>query len=169
MERRAFWLNTALIAVSLFLTVVAFVGDDLLRALSLDPIMARFVLGMAAVCVLVGSITEFRVNWGAMGGRHSEAASKLSELKAKYRKAYAETNGTDSDTNKNVTVEYERIMNSLPTIPDRWFNALKAEHQFKRLLSQRISQFPKTPIWFLKVQLRMEGIGEAVRHGRKIP
>ena len=37
MERRAFWLNTALIASSLFLTVFAFVGDDLLRALGLDP------------------------------------------------------------------------------------------------------------------------------------
>src|SRR2546425_528267 len=75
MERRAFWLNTVLIASSLFLAIFAFVGDELLRAVGLDPAMTRFLLGLTAVVVLIGSITEFRVDWRSVAGRHAEAVS----------------------------------------------------------------------------------------------
>ncbi len=167
MERRAFWLNTALIALSLFLTVFAFVGDDLLRALVLDPAMTRFFLGLAAVVVLICSITEFRVDWRSVAGRHAEAASRLATLKAKYRKLFAETGGNDPRKNAWLTSEYDKMMSSLPPILERWFNALKAEHRFKRLLSERISQCPKAPTWFLRVQLRIEGIREALRLGKE--
>lgn len=162
MERRAFWLNTALIASSLFLTVFSFIGDDLLRALGFDPVITRFILGMAAVVVLICSITEFRVDWRTISGRHAEAASRLGVVKARYRKSFTEMAGNDPKRNARLTSEYERIMASLPAIPDRWFNVLKAEHRFKRLLSERISLHPKTPIWFLRLQLRFEGIRQAL-------
>jgi len=162
MERRAFWLNTALIASSLFLTVFTFVGDDLLRALNLDPTLTRFVLGLVAVVVLICSITEFRVDWRSVAGRHAEAVSRLSRMKAIYRQLFTDTGGNDPTTNEKLTSECDNMMSNIATIPDRWFNALKAEHQFKRLLSERISQRPKTPIWFLRLQLRIEGIKETL-------
>jgi hypothetical protein len=167
MERRAFWLNTALIASSLFMTAFAFVGDDLLRSLSLDPAMTRFVLGLVAVLVLICSITEFRVDWRSVAGKHAEAVSRLATLKAKYRKSFTETGGDDPEKNAILTSEYDNIMSSLSAIPDRWFNALKAEHQFKLLLSERISRCPKTPRWFLRLQLRIEGIREAFQLRRE--
>jgi hypothetical protein len=172
MERRAFWLNTALIASSLFLTVFSFVGDDLLRALSLDPALTRFVLGLVAVVVLICSITEFRVDWHSVAGRHTEAVSRLARMKAKYRQSFTATGGSDPQTNTILTSECDNMMSNLSTIPDRWFNVLKAEHRFKRLLSERISQCPKTPRWVLRLQLRIEGIREALqlwkehRHGQ---
>lgn len=166
MDRRAFLLNTALVACSLFLTVLAFVGDDLLQALGYYPTMTRFVLGLGGVVVLIFSITEFRVDWRSVAGRHAEAVSRLADLKAKYRKYFAETGGQDDKKNNRLTSEYERMITSLPPIPDRWLNVLKAEHCFKRLLSERISQYPKTPSWFLRLQLRMEGIREARGFGK---
>jgi hypothetical protein len=171
MERRAFWLNTALIASSLLLTVFSFVGDDLLRALSLDPALTRFVLGLVAVVVLICSITEFRVDWRSVAGRHAEAVSRLARMKARYRQSFTDTGGNDPQANAILTSECDNMMSNISTIPDRWFNVLKAEHQFKRLLSERISQCPKTPRWVLKVQLRIEGLQEALhvrrehRHG----
>jgi hypothetical protein len=167
MERRAFWLNTALVAVSLFLTVMVFVGDDLFLALGFDPAMTRFVLGLAAVVALIFSNTEFRVDWRSVAGRHAEATLRLAALKAKYRKSFAETAGDDLRMNAKLTAEYEKIMTSIPAIPDRWFNTLKAEHCYKQLLSRRISQCPKTPIWFLRLQLRVQGIREALKHRGK--
>jgi hypothetical protein len=167
MEWRAFWLNTMLIGSSLFLSVFAFIGDDLLRSLGLDPAMTRFVLGLVAVLVLICSITEFRVDWRSVAGRHAEAVFRLSSLKAKYRKSFTETGGNDVKSNSTLTSEYDNVMSSLSVIPDRWFNTLKAEHQFKRLLSERISRSPKTPRWFLRLQLRIEGIREAFRLGRE--
>lgn len=167
MERRAFWLNTALIASSLFLTVFAFVGDDLLRAVGLDAAMTRFVLGLTAALVLIGSITEFRVDWRTVAGRHGEAVSRLAVLKAKYRKSFTETGGDDPKKNSRLTSEYDKTMSILPSIPDRWFNMLKAEHRFKQLLSERISQCPKSPPWFLRLKLRIEGIREVLRLGKE--
>lgn len=161
MERRAFWLNTALIVLSFFLCVFAFIGDDVLRAVRLDPAMTRFALGMTAVMVLICCITEFRVDWRSVAGRHGEAASRLAALKAKYRKSFDETGGNDPKKNVRLTSEYNKMMNSLPAIPDRWFNRLKAEHRYKRLLSERLSQCPKAPTWYLRLQLRWEGIREA--------
>ena len=163
MERRAFWLNTSLVASSLFLVVFVFVGDDLLRRLSLDPPATRLVLGLVAVAVLIAAITEFRVDWRSVAGRHADAATRLAAMKARYRKSYSETGGGDRVANANLTADYDRMMGSLPAIPDRWFNALKARHNFKRILSQRTSEYPKTPLWFLRFQLRIEGIRETLR------
>ena len=157
-ERRAFWLNTAQIGISLFLCVFAFVGDDVLRSLGYHPPMARFVLGFSAVIVLMLSITEFRVDWKAVGSRHVNAVGCLSTLKAKYRRAFNESAGNDSTKNTRLTTEYQKTMAILPPIPERHFIQLKAAHQFKLILSQKLSQNPKSPEWFLRIQLRLEGM-----------
>ena len=168
-ERRALWLNTAQMGISLFLCVFAFVGDDLLRSLGYHPPMARFVLGFSAVVVLMLSITEFRVNWKAVGSRHDNAVGCLSTLKAKYRRAFNESAGSDSKKNTRLTAEYQKTMAILPPIPERHFTQLKAAHQFKRILSLKLSQNPKAPEWFLRIQLRLEGMYAALRKGGHEP
>ena len=172
---RAFWLNTVQIGISLFLCVFAFVGDDVLRLLGYDPSMVRTIIGFAAVIVLLLAITEFRVNWTEIGARHAEAARCLGELKAKYRMAFNESAGNDAIENSRLTVEYQKTMAILPPIPERDFIQLKADHQFKRIMSQRLSHNPKAPQWFLRIQLRCEGICAALKkdenradEGRKI-
>ena len=164
-KSRAFWLNTALIGISLVLCVFAFVGDDVLSLLGYHPPMARFVLGFSAVIALLLSITEFRVDWTTMGARHAEAVESLGELKAKYRKAYNESEGTDLKKNSRLTTRYKRTMANLPSIPERYFIQLKAHHQYKYILSRRLSQNPKIPTWFLRIQLRLEGMRGRVEKG----
>ena len=162
-QHRAFWLNTAQIGISLFLCVFAFVGDNVLRSLGFEPAMARFIIGFSAVIVLLLSITEFRVDWTAVGARHVEAVEYLAELKAKYRKAFGESGENDSKKNFRLTTEYEKTMAILPPIPERYFIQLKADHQFKRILSRRLSQNPAVPKWFLRIQLRLEGMCAALK------
>lgn len=162
-ERRAFWLNTALIGISLFLCVFAFVGDDALSSLGHDPAITRLILGFSAVIALLLSITEFRVDWKAIGSRHGEAVDCLAGLKAKYRKAFNESADDDSKKNLRLTSQYDKTMANLPPIPERHFNPLKAAHQFKRILSQRISQNPKAFGWLLWMQLRLEGVLAALK------
>ncbi len=164
-KRHAFWLNTAQITISLVLCVFAFVGDDLLSSLGYHPPMARFVLGFSAVIALVLSITESRVDWATMGARHVEAVKYLAELKAKYRKAFNESAGNDSQKNSRLTTEYQKVMAILPPIPERYFLQLKADNQFKRVLSQQISQNPKAPVRVLRIRLRLEGMRAALKKG----
>ena len=162
-ERRAFLLNTALMGISLFLCVFAFVGDNVLESLGYHPPMARFVFGLSAAIVLTLSITEFRVDWRTTGARHAEAVKHLAGLKAEYRKEFNESSGNDSEKNSTLTNQYDKTMEKLPPIPEQHFNKLKANHQFKRILSQRLSQNPKAPEWFLRIQLRLEGIRAALK------
>jgi len=162
-ERRSFWLNTAQITISLLLCVLAFVGDDVLRSLGYHPPMARFIFGFSAVIVLILSITEFRVDWKSTGSRHVEAVKYLAKLKAKYRKAFNESSGNDPQKNAKLMTEYQKTMAGLPPIPDRLFIQLKAGHQFKRIISRRLTQNPKAPKWFLQAQLRLEGICDALK------
>lgn len=127
MERRAFWLNTALVGSALFLAVFSFIGDEFLRKLGLNPDWTRFVLGLAGVVALICSITEYRVDWRTISGKHADAAARLGALKVTFRKSFSETLGNDDVKNAELSDNYEQTVNSLPTIPDRWFNSLKAE------------------------------------------
>lgn len=166
MERRAFFLNTSLIGFSLFLTVFAFIGDDLLRVLGFDPELTRFALGLVAATLLILSITEYRVDWRSSAHGHGKAASLLSDLKAEYRKCHTTAAEKEIEMHSRLTEKYNITMNNLPKIPDRWFNTLKAEHVFKVLLSKRISQSPKTWPWLILIQLRVTGIKEALGFGK---
>ena len=162
-ERRALLLNTALIGISLILAVFAFIEDEVLKSLGYRPPIARLFFGFSAVIILILSITEFKVDWRAMGAKHAEAVRHLAELKGRYRRTFNESAGNDSKKNSRLTTEYQKTMAILSPIPDRRFNQLKANHQSKRILSQRISQNPKAPVWILRAQMRWEGIRAALK------
>ena len=162
LERRAFWLNTCLVSLTLFLTVFVFVGDAVLFNLGLDPEAIRFLLGIVSVSALIVSITEFRVAWGPAAGRHDVATRTLGNLKAEYQRSITSSKGSDSDDSGRLTEEFTRAMATLPPIPDRWFIKLKAEHLFKIEISKRVSEVPRAPVCFLKGQLRLRGIRSAI-------
>ena len=162
-ERRALWLSTALVGVSLFLSIFAFVSDDLLRTLGYEAPMARFVLGVASVSVLLLSITEFRVDWKASALRHREAAERLARLKGRYRRVIAETEEREDVGYAELAVEYYRTMVSLGPIPERLFTRLKANHEFKKALSRRLDSNPGAPWWLVWARLRIEGTWRVLR------
>lgn len=165
LSRRAFWLNTTLVALSLVLAVFSFVEDSLLRVLGFEPEVTRFVVGGLAVGVLIVAITEFRVDWQSVAGRHADAARRLAEMKALYRQYKTREKLGDSDVEPKLADEYHRLMEMLPAIPDRWFNRLKANHCYKVALSKRVSQYPTTPVWMMRLMLRVEGIREVFKGG----
>lgn len=166
-ERWAFILTAALLACSIFLCAFRFADDKVLAAFGLTPDSARIAFGITSVVILVISVIELRVKWREVAGKFGEAAERLAMLKGRYRKLYAETHGDDPKKNSRLAREYQKVMKSLPTIPERRFNQLKAEHQFKKLLSDRISSNPKAPEWFLRWQLRVEGTWQAFRKGNR--
>ena len=162
-ERRAVALNIALLASSIFLCAFRFADDKVLAVFRLTPDTARISFGLTSVLILIISVVELRVKWKEVGGKYGDAAERLAALKGKYRKLYAETQGADANKNARLAREHEKVMRSLPTVPERQFNRLKSRHQFKKLLSKRITANPKAPEWFLRWQLRVEGIREAFR------
>jgi hypothetical protein len=82
---------------------------------------------------------------------------------------YTSTKGDDLRKNKSLGREFEKLRKTLPPVPERDFLNLKSKHVVKRLLSERISENPKTPVWFLLLQLRIEGIQRALKERRAQP
>ena len=157
-EKRAFWLNTCQIGISLVLCILAFVTDALLEAARYDAARTRFLLGGIATVVLLLSITEFRVDWKSRAANHGEAVKRLGRLKAEYRQVLTDVNGRSDGDGGQLEDEYNRTMGRLPPIPEGRFAQLKAAHQFKIALSKRISLNPQAPTWYLRVLLRLEGV-----------
>ena len=150
-SRRAFLLNTAQIAISLFLVVFAFVSDDVLNILGPTPEVVRLMIGLPAVLMVLVSMTEFRVDWRGVSARHADAVRQLAALKARYR---SEQEG-DSDL---LTKDYNRLARELIPIPENHFVRLKAAHQFKVALSGQVSANPGVPHWLLAAKLRWRAI-----------
>lgn len=164
--RRATLLNCGLIGTSIFLCAFAFACDQAFTVIGVSPEIAKSALGFLSVVVLILSIIEFRVGWEGKASLHLEATQHLGELKLKYRKAWTENQGNDTKQNGRLSREYEKLQSLLPPIPENKFLSLKKEHEFKRLLSQRVSQHTKTPLWFLRLQMQWEGIREAMGRGK---
>ena len=156
-ECRAHTLNVTLVGVSLFLCSFAFMGDNVIASLGYDPSITRFTTGIISAVILVLSVMEYVVEWKRQAARYGDAAGRLASLKALYRQAFSEGN-CGPDIYQRLTGEYNKVMATLPPIPNREFTGLKAAHEFKRLLSQRISDNPKAPRWVLRLQLRIEGV-----------
>ena len=164
--RRAMFLGNGLLASSAILCTFVFPSDEVFLKIGLDPSLATLGLGFFSVLVFVLSLIETRVNWKGISSRHAEAAELLSRLKLKFRKSFADTKGEDATKNASLGREFVKVQSALPRIPEKWFIPLKAEHSFKKLLSQRISAHPKAPVWFLRLQLRFGGLRAAWKDRR---
>ncbi|MDE2716883.1 MAG: hypothetical protein OXI33_07695 [Chloroflexota bacterium] len=155
-------MSIGLIAMSLFLSVVALIDDAVFRQVGLDAAKTRILLAVPSIVILVVSITDLIVDWRSRGRRHGESAELLAQLKAKYRsKPWTEV--YDQSIEMGLTDMYNRTMERLIPIPDRQFNRLKARHRFKQFLSQATDENPRAPVWFLRVVLRVKGAWAALR------
>jgi hypothetical protein len=168
-ERRGFLLSSGLLGFSIFLNAFVFVDDRTFTAVGLKPDVVKVGLGVTSVIVLILSIIEFKVDWAGKANHHKEAAQRLANLKAKYRQVHDATKGEDMKKNRSLGREYEKLSKLLPAVPEREFIKLKSRHLFRKALSERISRYPKAPVWFLSLQLRIEGMRQALREGRPRP
>jgi hypothetical protein len=167
--RRAFLLSSGLLGFSIFLNAFVFVDDKVFAAIGMRPELAKIGLGITSVMVLILSIIEFKADWAGKAKQHGEAAERLAALKAKFRQVHNATKGEDLKKNQSLGREFEKLRKTLPAVPERDFLKLKSKHVVKTLLSQRISDNPKSPMCFLLLQLRIEGIQRALKEGRSQP
>lgn len=159
-KRRALLLNCCLLGGSALLCSLTFAPDELFASLGIKALMLKLVLGGTSAFIFMLSIVDLRVNWEHTGQKHSEAASRLSPLKLRYRACHGAPLGERESLEKCLTEDYSRVMETLPQIPDRWFITLKAEHLFKKELSKAIAKNPTAPLWLIKLKLRYQGLKE---------
>ena len=154
-KRRAFVISTGILALSVALNAFVFASDDMLRLIFRGHVdFGKLGLQITSVFLLILSIIELKVNWAAEGGSRDEALKRLARLKAKYREVFGRQR--DEASQNELTREYARTMEEIPAIPEKLFAKLKATHEFKCLLSKRISAHPGVPHWILAVLLQLK-------------
>lgn len=162
-SRLAKALNLALLGASVGLCALVFAGDRIYDFFGVDPEAGSNWLGILAVVVFFLSLVEFRLDLPSRVRAHQVATESLSQLKMRFRQEYTAGDGRTDDVLVSLANDYARVVGQLPVIPERTFARLKAQHLYKRMLSQRIDKSAGAPIWILKARLRLEGFASALR------
>ena len=146
-------LDYSILGSSVMLNAFVFSGDDTYLLFGVAPSQGRLLVSVVSVFVLVVSLVAVSANLSERGRTHQNAVTELANLKAEGRRP-------DGGELKS----FNKVMATIPPIPDRLFNHLKSKHVAKVALSQMISEFPGAPVWILKLKLIFLGSRRAWRN-----
>lgn len=147
--RRARLLVLGVMAFSITSLVLALANDDQqISILGLEGRLQSFLAALAGVTFFV-SVVDLVVGWPTQAAAHAEAAKQLGELNLVFARAEVE-NERWSVPDKDLAVEYARVMGAIAPIPDMKAASLKARHNRKREVFTLADQRPGSPTWWLR-------------------
>jgi hypothetical protein len=157
MRDRNMRLSRALTLVVMALSIVSLLlalanGDQHVSLLGVQGKLQVFVAWLAALIFFV-SLLNLVVDWRALAWRHGDAAGRLGELNAVFRRAVPDANGALAVEGLDLGAEYQRVMASLVPLPEKKVMALKALHNRKRATFTRADENPGAPAWWIRLQV----------------
>ena len=105
-------------------------------------------LGWLAVVTAVLTLVELVLDRRGVGVRHATAVRMLAGLKTSYRIRPAP--GSEIAEAARLSERYAQAMDTLPPIPERYFNRLKSAHLRKVEVSKLLSKNPGMSYWRAK-------------------
>ncbi len=130
----------AILALSVVGVAFAFAGPDhAVRLFGLTAARTTW-LGWLAVGTLVLVLVELVVDRRGAAQRRGDAVRVLGALKAEYRVSPA--TGDEVATAARMSERYAQAMETIPAVPERLFNPLKAAHLRKVEISKLLSEHP---------------------------
>ena len=159
-ERRAKGLTLLIMGLSVAAAAVAFISGEPEATIGPFTARAQVWVGMLTCLIFFLAILELLVEWRRKAWAHDEAAQRLSDLKAVFKRAREEDGVMRSDA--DLLDAYDHTMEALNAlrvrIPDARFNALKAKHLRKVELSKRASARPERRVVLHRLDLFREGL-----------
>jgi hypothetical protein len=137
-------IGTSLVCTVLIASLVgvafAFAGSD--PSLTLIGVTAARATWLGWLAVATGSLTlvELVVDRRGAGQRRADAVRALAALKAEYRVPPAA--GEEVREAARMSERYAQVMETVPPVPERLFNRLKATHLRKVEVSKLLSRYP---------------------------
>lgn len=144
-DRAARWStsSTALLLLgSACSTAFAFAGTE--TALTIAGVSATRStwLGFFSVALFCGTLLELVIDNRGVARRHEAATSLLTDLKFEYQQARPDQAGDWAKTEQRLNERYANVMQSVPKIPEKAFNKLKATHKRKVAISKILDEYP---------------------------
>jgi hypothetical protein len=156
-RRRAVTLTLVTMAMSVAAATLALGDDRQLHILGLE-LETKGWLAILAGVIFFLAIVELVVDWRGRSWAHGDAARRLGELKAEFRRAdvdgdRVETHGVD------LAAAYEQVTGAIVEIPNGSFNRLKARHRRKVAVSKLLDDRPGAPVLLLRWEVLRSGLG----------
>jgi len=130
----------AILVLSVIGTAFAFAGPEhLVTIAGLSAAKATW-LGWISVGTFALVLVELVLDRRGAAQRHADAVRVLGALKAEYRVLPAA--GEEVATAARMSERYAQAMESIPAVPERAFNRLKAAHLRKVEISKLLSEHP---------------------------
>ena len=151
--RRALTLELVLLASSVVFCATTFARDDIFAQVGLSPANVRLMLGVASIAAFFASLVALRVNWQGKSTQHGDAAKKLGNVLAEFRKWKKEDGTWPEGRADELSQSYWVAMHNIVEIPQNQFVNLKAQHLRKVELSKMSSAAPGCPVFLLRFRL----------------
>ncbi len=137
-------LGTLLVCIILLTSLlgVAFAftgGDEIVTLVGIEAHRTTW-LGWLAVTSFATALVELVVDLRGSARRRGEAAKALTRLKGDYRSELAA--GPTEASFVELSQKYYDAMDSMPEVPNWFFNRLKASHLRKIEISKMLSEHP---------------------------
>jgi hypothetical protein len=137
-------IGTMLLCAILVLSVIgaasAFAGPDHLVTIIGIRTASTTWLGWVSICTFALVLVELVLDRRGSAQRHADAVRVLGSLKAEYRVPPAA--GEEIAAAARISERYAQAMESIPAVPERAFNRLKAAHLRKVEVSKLLSEQP---------------------------
>ncbi|MBU4231253.1 MAG: hypothetical protein KJ822_14810 [Proteobacteria bacterium] len=144
-------LELSMLAISTILVALTFIDPRVLNYFNIETEIARIIIGASAIIVFFLSIVSLIVDWKGKATQHREAFNTLIPLKTEWREVLAFFNEQNDRSRADFARKSALILGNLIAIPDSKFNALKARHYHKIMLSKLISNHPGSSVILLRL------------------
>ncbi len=144
-------LELSMLAISTILITLTFIDPIVINYINIKTEIARIAIGTSAILVFFLSIVSLIVDWKGKATQHREASNTLIPMKTEWREVLAFFNEQDDRSRVEFARKSALILGNLIPIPDSKFNALKARHYHKIILSKLISKHPGSSVILLRL------------------
>lgn len=150
-SRRATAMTLAIVALSVAATAVAFAEAGPVKVAGLELEFQEWV-GIFGALIFTLSLIDLYVDWRGVSRSHADAATKLAELKHRFRAVNVSAETLEAE-GADIAEDYARTMLAIAKIPDRKFVSLKLRHERKVALSRLAEERPGLPLPLLRLVL----------------
>ena len=162
-RRRTTFTEIILLAASVFFLLTTFAGSDFYNLLGLHTDLSKLILGFASAAAFLSSLILLLLDWPGKAASHKDSAERWFLVLVLFRDARIEDGTWPMGIESKLSTAYADVCKNSVDIPDKKFNALKAQYLTKVEISKMAIKYPGAPYFLLWILVRSSAIKKVIR------
>lgn len=144
--------NIFFLITAIILNVFIFFDFEYLDFLNIKEVSIKYIISISSFTIFLLSVVFMLIEWTKKSERHEQATNQLSRLLNELRMILKIEDDSLLNSKSELFNElYNQTFETIPKIPDKKFNYLKAKHYQKVELSKFIDNYKGTPFFVIKI------------------